>query len=192
MSGLFSNGLIRSWLAKMTKGDAALITQGYPEANSKRGTQWEASRMLTGMALNQVATSIIKTGSKTVDLKARVFGYNGEGVIARIYRAPTYTDGTTDGNTIYNMNTIPGKTAVLETQILTGFTLSANGVECGAAIYAIGPASNQAKGSLLTPYGSNRILAANTSYLLTFQSLSADQTVSARLEFYEGGLDLLS
>lgn len=192
MSGLFANGLIRSWLAKMTKGDAALITQGYPEANAKRGTQWEASRMLTGLALNQVATSIIKTGSKPVDLKARTFGYTGKGVIGRIYKGPSYTGGSVSGNDIHNMNTITGKAAALETQILTGFTLTANGAECGAAIFAIGPTSNQAKGSLLTSMGGNRILQPNTSYLLTFESLEAGQDISARLEFYEGGLDLLS
>lgn len=192
MSGLFANGLIRSWLANMTKGDAALITQGYQEANAKRGAQWEASRVLTNLALNQISTSIIKTGSKPVDLKARTFGYTGKGVTARIYKNPTYTGGTTNGNTIYNMNTIDGKASPLETQILTGFTLTGNGVECGAPIYAIGPTANQAKGSLLIQYASNRILQPNTSYLLTFESLEAGQDISARLEFYEGVLDLLA
>lgn len=190
--GMFDQGLVSSWLAKMTKGDAAVITQAFPEANAKRGTQWEASRMLTGLTLNQISTSIIKTGSKTVDLKARVFGYTGTGVIARIYKAPAYTGGSTNGNTIYNMNTITGKAATLETQILTGFALTNNGTECGAPIYAIGPATNQGKGALQAALGANRILQPNTSYLLTFESLEANQSVTARLEFYEGGLDLLT
>ena len=39
------------------------------------------------------------------------------------------------------------------------------------------------------PYPSNRILEANTSYLLEFTSIGG-QDIAARLEFYEGGLDL--
>lgn len=190
MSGLFTGGLIRSWLAKITKGDAALITQGYQEANSKRGTQWEAQRRLTGMTAGQIATSIIKTGEFPVDLKARIFAYTGDGVIARVFKDPSYTGGTPDP--VYNMNNIPGAAATLQTQILTGFTLTANGTEIAAPMYLIGPEGAGGKGAHLSQFGSNRILAPNTSYLLTFESLEASQDVTARIEFYEGGLDLLS
>ncbi|MGI4260918.1 hypothetical protein ACR2VJ_27955, partial [Klebsiella pneumoniae] len=78
----------------------------------------------------------------------------------------------------------------LQTQLLTGFTLTADGTEVAAPMYLIGPSQVQGKGSLLTSYGGNRILAPNTSYLLTFESLEAAQDVTARLEFYEGELDL--
>lgn len=190
MSGLFVAGVLLAWAMKMIHGTVAVIIQGYPEANAKNGTQWEAQRRITGMALNQVAYSIIKTGSLPVDLKARLFAYTGTGIEARVYMNPTYTGGTTEGNPIYNMNTIPGAAAVLQTQLLTGFTLIDNGEEKAAPLSLIGPSQVQGKGSLLASYGGNRILAPNTSYLLTFQSLDADQTVTARLEFYEGELDL--
>lgn len=189
MSGLFSTGIIRSWLAKMVRGDAAAVTQGYQEANAKRGTQWEAQRRLTGMAAGQRATSIIKTGSMPVDLKARIFAYTGDGVIARVFKDPVYTGGAPDP--IYNMNSIPGAAATLQTQLLTGFTLTADGAEIAAPMYLIGPEGAGGKGAHLSQFGSNRILAPNTSYLLTFESLEGAQDVTARLEFYEGGLDLL-
>lgn len=181
-------GLLWRFYNMIRNGVGAIVTMGYPEANSKNGTQWEAQRRLTGMTQGQIATSIIKTGSLPVDLKARVFAYTGSGIIARVYKAPTYTGGTPDP--VYNMNTIPGVAATLETELLTGFTLTANGTEVAATLYLIGPSTNQYTGSTLASFGSNRILAPNTSYLLTFESLSAGQDVTARLEFYEGELDL--
>lgn len=181
-------GFLWGFYSRIVKGVGAIVTMGYPEANSKNGTQWEAQRRLTGMTQGQRATSIIKTGSLPVDLKARVFAYTGSGIIARVYKAPTYTGGTPDP--VYNMNTIPGVPATLQTQLLTGFTLTADGLEIAAPLFLIGPSTNQYTGSTLASFGSNRILAPNTSYLLTFESLSAGQDVTARLEFYEGELDL--
>ncbi len=67
-------------------GDRAMPVQFYDEVNKKRGTQWEASRLVT-IASNAPANnvySIIRTGSKPVDLKSRVLGYSGLGVVGRI------------------------------------------------------------------------------------------------------------
>lgn len=186
--GVPYTGFFWRFVDLIRRGVGAFVVMGYPEANAKNGTQWEAQRRLTGMALNQRATSIIKTGSLPVDLKARLFAYTGTGVIARIYKDPTYTGGTPDP--VYNMNSIPGQAATLQTQLLTEFTLTADGTPVAAPMYLIGPSQIQGKGSLLTSYGGNRILAPNTSYLLTFESLEAAQDVTARLEFYEGELDL--
>lgn len=190
MSGLFVVGVLLTWLMLVIRGQAGVIVQGFPEANAKNGTQWEVQRRLEGMALNQEATSIIRTGNLPVDLKERLFAYTGLGIEANIYMNPVYTGGTTVGNEIYNMNTIPGVPATLQTQVLTGFTLTSPGQRVGTPLTLIGPAQVQGKGSLLSAYGRNRILAPNTSYLLVFKSLDADQTVTARLEFYEGELDL--
>jgi hypothetical protein len=172
-------------------GDRAMTIQGYDEANKKRGVQWEASRLIT-ITSNAPANnvfSIIKTGSKPVDLKTRVFGYDGIGVIGRIYKAPVYTGGTADP--LFNMNPRYLGTQP-EVQVLTGFTLTSNGTKCGADIFAIGPASNQSRGATPREFGSNRILdEPNTSYLLEIESRdSASQIVMARIELYEGGLDL--
>ena len=63
------------------------------------------------------------------------------------------------------------------------------GVYPAATMSLIGPASAQGAGSVLSRFGGNRILAPNTSYLLTFTSLSNAQTITARLEFFEGIMD---
>jgi len=183
-----SNAGFFDYITRMLVGEAAFITQGYQEANSKNGSQWEAQRLVSGMALNQRATSILKTGALPVDLKSRVFAYTGSGIVARVFKNPTYTGGVQEP--VYNMNTIPGVARVLQSQLLTGFTLTADGQEIASPIFMIGPSQVQGKGSLLSPYGGNRILAPNTSYLLTFESLDAAQSVTARIEFYEGLLDI--
>lgn len=168
------------------EGFRAITTQSYDEANKKNGTQWEASRLLT-LAGEAIVYSIILTGSKPVDLKSRVLGYTGLGVVGRIFKAPTYTGGTTDP--WYNLNTeVSGQPLA---QLISAPTVSNNGTQIGADIHGIGPASQIAKGS--TPYhlGANRILTPNTAFLLEIQSLdTAPQEVTARLEMYEGDMDL--
>ncbi|UOW66335.1 hypothetical protein vBAspALolek_53 [Aeromonas phage vB_AspA_Lolek] len=154
-------------------------------ANTYSGKAWEAQRLLPPMVLGQRATSILKTGSLPVLLKARVFAYTGDGLTVNIYRDPVYTGGAPDP--VYNMSSL--STLVLESQLLVGFTLTDDGVPAAATMSLIGPASAQGAGSVLSRFGSNRILAPNTSYLLTFTSLSNAQAVTARLEFFEGIMD---
>lgn len=171
-------------IIRIVNGLRALCTQTYDEANKKLGVQWEASRIVT-LGTGAKTTSILLTGSKPVDLKKREFAYRKAGIVARIYKNPTYTGGTEDP--LYNLNTAYG---LPETKLLTGFTLTNNGVEVGAPIYGVGPDSNQTRGATNASYATNRILEPNTAYLLTIESLDTDQEIAARIEFYEGALDL--
>jgi hypothetical protein len=177
--------------AGLFEGLRAMTVQPYDEANKKLGVQWEASRLVTianDAPANNVY-SIIRTGSKPVDLKSRVLGYTGAGVVGRIYKNPVYTGGAADP--WYNMN---GRFAGTqpEAQLLVGFTLTSVGTKAGADLFAIGPASQQGKGALPQPLGSNRIFdEPNTAYLLEIASLDQQpQQVASRLEIYEGALDL--
>lgn len=178
-------------ILRIVNGLRAFTTQTYDECNKKLGNQWEASRLIT-IASNAPANnvySIILTGSKPVDLKSRVLGYSGLGVVGRIYKAPIYTGGTPDP--WFNMNPCYLGTEPLA-KLLVGFTLTNNGIKCGADIFGIGPDSQQARGATPQSFGSNRILdEPNTAYLLEIESLDpGSQSVMARLEMYEGGLDL--
>lgn len=172
-------------------GLRAMTTQTYDECNKKVGTQWEASRLISIASSDPVnnAYSIIRTGSKQIDMKSRVLGYDEVGVIGRIYKNPIYTGGTTD--TWYNLNPRYNGTQP-EAQLLVGFTLANKGTQCGADIVGIGPNSTQSRGSTPIQFGSNRILdEPNTAYLLEIESRhTTSQNIWARLEMYEGGLDL--
>lgn len=170
-------------------GLRAQVTQPYDEVNKKTGTQWESSTRVQLAAGTGVNFTIFRTGTKQVDLKQRIFGFDGIGVVGRIYRGPTYTGGTLAG--FWNM--LVSKALVQpECQIFTGATVSNRGTEIAAPIYAFGPSSQQGRGSVPVAYASNRIFdEPNTTYLLVIETLDpATQFISSRIELYEGGLDL--
>lgn len=170
-------------------GDRAATMQTYDEVNKKSGAQWEASTRAQLTGTTGVLYTIFKTGSKTVDLKQRVLGFDGLGLVGRIYRNPTYTGGTLGG--WYNMRTSSALDQP-EVQIFTGPTVTDRGTEIAAPINAFGPASQQSRGSTPSAYASNRIFdEPNTTYLLVIETLDSQaQYVSSRLELYEGDLDL--
>jgi hypothetical protein len=66
-------------------GTRAETVQFYDEANKKNGSQWTASRRLTGVAAGAKLYSILKTRTLPLDLKQRIFSYTGTGLIARFY-----------------------------------------------------------------------------------------------------------
>lgn len=181
-------------LVRIINGLRAICVQPYDEMNKKTGRQWAASRIVldappsTG-AINSTGVyySVIKTGVNPVDLKSREFAHNGTSLIADIFENPTYTGGTAD--TIYKACGIADTTTDVE--LLTGITLTDEGDMFAPSIYILGPDSQQSKGAPNALYGSNYILAANTSYLLKFYSTDTqNQDIAARIEFYDGGLDV--
>ena len=64
------------------------------------------------------------------------------------------------------------------------------GTKWAADIFAEGNTSNQSKGSVGNSYGSGWIIEPNKEILLEIESLDAAQNISARLELYNGLLDL--
>ena len=181
-------------LVRVINGLKAICTQTYDEMNKKRGLQWGASRLIVNAptstgAINSTGVyySILRTGDNPVDLKSREFAHTGTTVIADVFEAPTYTGGTPDP--IYNACGIVSTVSTVE--LLTGFTLTAEGVKFAPTVYVLGPTSQQSRGAPNALYGSNYILAANTSYLLKFYSADTQlQDIAVRIEFYDGGLDV--
>lgn len=183
--------------AGLYTGYNAATFQDYNEANKKHGTQFSASRRIPTAAQNVHALSIIKTTNKPIDLKKREFACSGDGVIADIFENPVYTGGVEDP--VFNSNGIVVQD--FDFQLLTGFTIT-GGVGTGATfpagygtkfsdtLYVIGSKSTQGKGVPSALYGSNYILAPNTSYLLVFYSIDAAASdVAVRIEGYNGYLD---
>lgn len=173
-------------------GKRATTIQFYDEANKKLGTQWEASRRIIGASAGQKFYSAIKLGTTwPMDLKSRVLGYTGEGVIGRMYIMPeglNLTDGL-DPDTVSNMRASGG---VRDFELYT-FTTEpdlSSAVPWGVDLILEGPLSNQSKGHIPTSTGSNKIMdLLGREYIFEIESLSA-QNITARLEMYNGGLDL--
>ena len=175
--------------ANVINGLRGFCVQTYDEMNKKRGLQWEASREINALASTKYY-SILKAGSVfPVDLKSRVIGATGAGVIGRAYTITSadYTGGTADP--VYNMR--PGIGGAPGAQLITGMTLVtpvANLAKRGADLFLRVNAQGLIGGFTPSAFGSNRILEPNDQVLLEIESLAA-QYVTARVEFYEGPLD---
>lgn len=185
-------------------GERAMTIQGYPEINKKRGLEWEASRRVLNVDNGQKLYSIIRVGSKNpIDLKSRILGATGSGVIGRIYELfPADIDTWGNPDPFYNMRFDLANPAMYQpdTKIyveanvrfaggLTAADFATDARKRGADIDAETNPQKQGTGFLAIPTGSNRILYQDSIALLEIQSLDAAQNVNARLEIYEGPLD---
>lgn len=168
---------------KSFSGRSAQCTQSYDEYNKKAGVQWAAARKVTASE-GQVFYSVFKTGDLTVDLKRREFAYSGLGLDMVVYKNPTYTGGVVDP--VYNAR--PGLGVVSGVTLIANPTVTNLGVQESEVVSLLGPDSQQGRGGLLGSFGMTRVLEPNTEYLLVFTSTNA-QTISVRLEWYEGVLD---
>lgn len=166
-------------------GDRAMTVQSYLDVNIKAGMQFEGSTLLT-MAGLSVNYTVFVTGALPVILKGRYLTYSGVGVSGEVRKAPTYTGGTSAP--YQNANDINPQVGL--STILVGAAVTGLGTEPFAPTYSFGGDSQQNKGGsgLL---GGEKVLAANTTYLLVITSLdSQSQQVSSFLSWFEGTPDI--
>ena len=193
------NSLLRpmyEYIVKMRNGVSAYIIQFYNEVNKKRGLEWEASRSIPFTSIGDKVYSIIKVGSKHVDLKSRILGATGGGVIGRAYKISDtdVTLGTPDKWYNYN-SSITGQplTGLYASDQITFVTpvvnLAVEANKTHADIFALTNIQNQGKGFTPTSFGGNHILNPNDVILLEIESFDASQTATAKVDIYEGDLD---
>lgn len=193
------NDLLRpmfDYISNMGNGENAFIIQFYNEVNKKRGLEWEVSRSIQFTNVGDKAYSIISVGSEYVDLKSRILGATGGGVIGRAYRisASDVTLGTPDK--WYNYNSAitgqpltglyPGSEITFLTPVVN---LAVEANKLHADIFAITNVQNQGKGFTPTTFGGNHILNPDDVVLLEIESFDATQKATAKIDIYEGGLD---
>jgi len=193
------NDLLRpmfDYISNMGNGENAFIIQLYNEVNKKRGLEWEASRSINFSSKGDKVYSVIAVGAKYVDLKSRILGATGGGVIGRAYRisASDVTLGSPDK--WYNYNSavlgqpLAGLYADSEITFLTPVVdLAVEANKLHADIFAITNVQNQGKGFTPTTFGGNHILNPNDVVLLEIESFDSTQTATAKIDIYEGGLD---
>lgn len=193
---------VKDLFERVVSGIGGVIVQFYDEVNKKRGKQWEISRLIPNTSAGQKIYSLMVIGPNyPVDLKARVLGATGGGVVGRVYFVEPEdiaSFGTPDR--WFNMRTVLNKTGVQpQTKIYSAgqytftqgrteadFATTAN--KAGADSHVLTNSQNQGKGTVPIPVGSNRIL--DQELLILFEIESYDtQNVTAALEMYEGGLD---
>lgn len=198
LAGLVGGSGLSAWVSSGTGGGGipdgaftglrAMTVQSYIEANVKNGVQFEASAYIPALAGGANNDTVFITGAKPVIVKSRQIGFDGSGILARVFRAPTYTGGTPVP--IYNLNTVTPVTATVTG--LGGSVVTAAGTEIAAPAAMIGSdIPGSATQGTYGVAGSERLLAANTTYLLRLTSLdNVAQQVSVYLTWYEGQPDL--
>lgn len=189
-----------NYMTKMfERGTAAGICQSYDEVNKKRGLQWEASRSVNASSVGDKFYLIIKVGSRDVDLKARTVGASGGGAIGRAYIIDDSDVTLGNHDTWYNYNSkIRPTVSQPETELYSGSeitfvtpvaNLAVEANKIHADIFSITNTQNQGKGVPFQSFGGNHILASNDLILLELESFDSSQTITAKLDIYEGGLD---
>jgi len=179
--------------AGLFAGLAAITTQPYTEANVKNGLQYNlraAWPLLDPIAAGTTRKIWFKTNAKPVIVKLREVQYLAEELILRLFQSPT---GVTLGTdlTIHNYNGInPVATTVNAKKNVT--TVS-DGTQFDGSDpeYFYGSSNDPQRQSSAIPQGRERILPANTEFLVTIQnSGTGNARVQYYLDFYEGGTDL--
>lgn len=172
---------------RVINGLRSVVTQPYIEVNVKRGVQYEVASNTAALAIGGNIDTIFITGAKPVVIKSRIVKFNGVSLVTRVYRAPSYTGGSTVP--YFNLN--DRDPVVGGVSILGGATVSAPGVEFGAPTFDIG--STDVGNSSLSTYsiiGIERVLRPNTTYLQRIANDSAAiQRVTGYLTWYEGDTD---
>lgn len=174
--------------AAALQGLRAVNVQSYDESNRKLGTQWGASRRLLNAALNQKFYSILKARTLPIDLKSRVFSYNGAGLIARFYTgfAPQVLPAA---EPVFCAR--PARPAFRDFDL---YALAAAPTSLGARwaadLFLEGAAQVQGKGAINAVAGQGWVIDPNTEVLLEIESLDAGQNIGVTLALYNGLLDL--
>lgn len=189
---------IRDIPAGLYTGLAAVTTQPYTEANVKNGLQFyvravwpTADPIVTGEAGSRLIW--FKTGAKPVIVKLRDMLYVAEELRLRLFRAPTGVSLGTD-LVIHNYNGIaPVTTTCLAKKNVTVASLGTE-FDGGDPEYFFGEATSGNRTPTSIPQGRERILPANTEFIVQLTNLSTGGGSAARvqyyLDWYEGGTDL--
>lgn len=172
--------------AGLYEGVRAMTVQGYAEANVKLGVQFEGSALFN-ITANGINDTVFLTGTKPVSLKGRKISYDGAGVTASIFEAPSYTGGSSAAFQNANaINPVAG-----ESQIIVGATITTDGDLIFSPVHSLGSTSFFGGDAQISQIEAEHILQPNTAYLLRLESLDgAAQRVASHLSWYEGDLDL--
>lgn len=170
-------------------GWRAMNVQSYIESNVKLGLLWEFTSLNNSLAASAKQYLVMRTTSKKVIIKIRNITFTGTGIIAKVYKAPTFSGGSAAA--FFNLRQDGGAQPSTVT-LTSGVTVSNVGTEVAAATYGIGGDGNgQTTISTQTAEGVERILDDNEYYLLEIQNTdTVARRVATQVIWFEGEPDL--
>lgn len=186
----FTDGnLINGIDQRVYEGGQAITTQGFTEANVKRGSQFYLTNEWTGVPDNGgVVNYIFTTGNQDVLIKDRIVSTTSDNTLYEVFKEPTFTGGTFVP--VYNFNDFdPNVTTVT---VLKDATVTDYGTSWGNdSMYGSVSSGNRSAG-IFEAQGTQRRLKRNTSYAvrITNRSTTNDLDVHVILSWYEGALSI--
>jgi len=172
-------------------GLRAMVIQNYIEANVKNGGQFYIQHNVPTLAATTgVSKLLFTTGSKQVLVKARDMYGAAEKAQLQVYKQPNAPAPGGTLVTIQNFNDAIIPAPVSTVVVRSGVTTVSDGVSWGDPQNIYGQSGvGQRTGSGLAP-GGDRILKANSSYLVVFRNLGTGTVdLDYFLTWYEGGTD---
>ena len=173
------------------KGHAAMTTQDYIEANVKNGLQYEWAQRFdlaaAGSAGDRVSC-VLTTTTKKALIKARIIGFTGLEIQARLYAGSTFTGGA--AGAVYNLR--PSDGIATTVSIKEGVTVSVLGTESGAPTFGLGGAGpGQTVVGTFAVRGVERVLNQGANALLQIRNFdTAACKITVYVTWYEGEPDL--
>lgn len=178
---------------RMTYGNGAFIVEPFDSVNIKRGLQfymrvsWPDSDPIANGDAN-ARYIYFKTGSKPVIVKSRVVSYVGEEFSLDIFSGPTITPETGTAVTVSNLNRIGPQPTTVEVIKDPAVTDEGSTIDQEPDFYFGGARRNFRVASSIPP-GSERILPAESEFLVKIVSTVGAGRFSYRLEWFEGEIE---
>lgn len=176
-------------LRGLVHGLRAINVQSYNESNVKLGLQYylKASWPTSDVIANGTPRNIIfQTGSKPVMVKTRIVSYIGEEFQLEIFSNPTFTGGAPKVVGNYNtVNPVPTTVAVLKDA-----TVADDGTPLDDEPDYYYGATTGNRSAQAIPDGRERIIPANSTFMVKVSSNAGSGRFSYFLDWYEGEPDL--
>lgn len=175
-------------------GKRALNVQFYPEANVKNGLQYYtriAYPLSDEIASGTSKDIVVRTTSKKMLAKVRIVHYSAQEIEIDLFGGVTFNDQTGEQIIPSNYNGVNPVASTVE--VFKEPTVSDPGTridDCDPEYYFGSNSQGQRSGESI-PEGRERVLAANTSYLVRLTNTgTGDARVQYFLDWYEGEPDL--
>lgn len=174
-------------------GTRALTTQPYTEANVKNGVQyylraaWPTADLIAQATTRKLSFS---TGAKPVIIKLRDFQYVSEEISISLYANPTGVGATGTAVPIRNYNGVNPVASTVTARV--NVTTTTDGTLFDGPEFFYGAANAAQRSSASIPLGRERILPANSNFLVAITASAGVGNSRAQyfLDWYEGGTDL--
>lgn len=174
-------------------GLRAITVQPYTEANVKNGTQFymrAAWPTADPIAAGTTRKILFQTGAKKVVIKLRDLFYISEEATINLYQAPVVTAGTGTVIPVRNYNRVNPVATTVTARV--NVTTTSDGTLFDGPEYVFGSSNAPQRSPNSIPSGRERILPANTAFLVTITAAAGIGTSRLQyfLDWYEGDTDL--